>query len=90
MPYHKQKPDILGLTKIYNQIMTNKLFYLGDSTADIICAKKFNQSYDYCCTSLGVNTYNNKDLLFDYGADVVLNNANEILEYLKSNPESEY
>ena len=90
LPYHKQKPDILGLTKIYNQIMTNKLFYLGDSTADIICAKKFNQSYDYCCTSLGVDTYNNKDLLFDYGADEVLNNANEILEYLKNNSESEY
>ncbi len=90
LPYHKQKPDILGLTKILNGIMTDKLFYLGDSASDIICAKKFNQSYNYCCTSLGINTHNNKDILFNYGANEVLNNANEILEYLKNNIESGY
>lgn len=90
LPYHKQKPDILGLTKILNETMTNKLYYLGDSAADIICAKKFNQSYNYICTSLGVNTHKNKDILFDYGADEVIDSANDILEYLKNNPESEY
>ena len=90
VPYHKQKPDILGLTKIFKNMMTNKLYYLGDSVADIICAKKFNENYNYCCISIGINTHNNKDILLDYGADEVLDNANEILEYLKNNIESEY
>lgn len=91
LPPDKQKPDILGLTKIYNSVMfKDKLYYIGDSVADIICAKKFNQKYNYILTSIGVNTYNNEDVLNSYGADIIIKNTNEIIECLNDVIESRF
>lgn len=78
----RQKPDILGLELIKERIITDKIYYLGDTVDDMICAK------DACVVGIGVlppqdKSEDLKNLLKSKNAVVVLNQVIELKEFLE-------
>lgn len=78
LPYNKQKPDIQGILDIKAETIANKIYYLGDTFDDMICAK--NSSV------VGVGVLppafkcdrTLKDGLIKNGAVIVLDDVNSI------------
>lgn len=80
--FEKQKPDCLGLEIIKKKIITDRLYYLGDTVDDMICAISAN------VTGIGVLPPQDKsdelnNLLKSKNAMVVLNEAVELLDFLQ-------
>lgn len=76
-----QKPDCKGLEIIKEKIITDKIYYLGDTVDDMVCAQNANV--------LGVGilppqdkSEELKNLLKSKNAVVVLNQALDFIEYL--------
>ncbi len=77
LPNNKQKPDTLGLDIIKKELSPLNMYYLGDTTDDIVCAKNYN------INAVGVLPPSDKsdglkDLFFVSGAEYVINNVNDI------------
>lgn len=73
-----QKPDTLGLEMIKEQIITNKIYYLGDTVDDMICAANAS------VTGIGVlppqdKSEELKQLLKSKKAMVVLNQTTDLI-----------
>lgn len=86
LPSDRQKPDTLGLETIKNKIITDKIFYIGDTIDDVIVAKNFN------AVSVAVLPPQDKsealiESLKSHGAIMVLDNVNEIEKALEINYE---
>lgn len=86
LPNDKQKPDCMGINIIKSRILTNQIFYFGDTIDDIICAKNSGVK------SIGVLPPQDKSTelinsLTENGAIIVLNNVNEIKKALEINYE---
>ena len=82
LPQDKQKPNALGLEVIKESIPSNKIFYLGDTPDDIICAKNAN------VIAIGIlppqdKTENLVNLMKQKGADFVIKNVNEIQKIME-------
>lgn len=80
----RQKPDCLGLEIIKEKIITDKIYYLGDTVDDMICASTAN------VTGIGVlppqdKSEELKNLLKSKNAMVVLENTKDLIEFLGSN-----
>lgn len=76
-----QKPDTLGLELIKEKIITNKIYYLGDTVDDMICAANAS------VTGIGILPPQDKseelnELLKSKKAMVVLNQTTDLVEYL--------
>lgn len=77
-----QKPDCLGLELIKEKIITDKIYYLGDTIDDMTCANKAN------VTGLGVlppqdKSDDLKNVLKSKHAVVVLEQTSDLIEYMK-------
>lgn len=82
LPSDKQKPHTLGIDTIKSKILTNKMFYFGDTIDDMICAKNSDVK------PVGVLPPQDKsdelaENLNKNGAIIVLNNINEINKALE-------
>lgn len=80
----RQKPDCLGLEIIKQKIITDKIYYLGDTVDDMTCAITAN------VTGIGVlppqdKSDELKSLLKSKNAMVVLNQANDLVKFLEEN-----
>lgn len=78
----RQKPDCLGLEIIKEKIITDKIYYLGDTVDDMVCAITAN------ITGIGVlppqdKSEELKSLLKSKNAMVVLENTNNLIEFLE-------
>lgn len=85
----RQKPDCLGLKLIKEKIITNKIYYLGDTIDDMICAMTGNVN------GIGVLPPQDKSdelkkLLKSKNAMVVLEKALDLGEFLEKNCEGNY
>lgn len=81
LPIDRQKPHPLGLEIIKEKIVTNKIYYLGDTVDDMISAKRAN------IKAIGVlppqdKSKELKQLLKSQNPMVILNQALEVEEYL--------
>lgn len=79
-----QKPDCRGLEMIKERIITDKIYYLGDTVDDMICA------FDGKASGIGVlppqdKSEELKNLLKSKNAMVVLEKTTDLIEFLKSN-----
>lgn len=77
-----QKPDCRGLDIIKEKIITDKIYYLGDTVDDMVCAETAKVS------GIGVlppqdKSGDLKDLLKSKNAMVVLNQALDLVEFLE-------
>lgn len=77
-----QKPDCLGIKMIKEKIITNKIYYLGDTVDDMICAMEAN------VTGIGVlppqdKSESLKNLLKTKNAVVVLEKVMDLLNFLE-------
>lgn len=82
LPFDKQKPHTLGIDTIKSKILTNNMFYFGDTIDDMICAKNSD------IKPVGVLPPQDKsqeltENLNKNGAIIVLNNINEINKALE-------
>ena len=84
LPAGKTKPDPLGIKKALSQlqIQAEQAFYFGDSVDDIIAAVKAGV-VPVGVIPPGVENREHNYLLQSHGAQVVLNNINEIMELMK-------
>lgn len=78
----RQKPDCLGLDMIKEKIITDKIYYLGDTVDDMTCAITAS------VTGIGVlppqdKSDELKNLLKSKNAMVVLNQTKDLVEFLK-------
>lgn len=78
--FDRQKPDCLGLELIKEKIITDKIYYLGDTIDDMICAISAN------INGIGVLPPQDKSeelsaLLKSKNAMVVLNQTTDLIEY---------
>lgn len=78
----RQKPDCLGLEIIKEKIITDKIYYLGDTVDDMTCSTTAN------VVGIGVlppqdKSEELKNLLKSKNAMVVLNQAMDLTEYLE-------
>lgn len=78
----RQKPDCLGLKIIKEKIITDKIYYLGDTVDDMTCAATAN------VTGIGVlppqdKSEELKELLKSKNAMVVLNQTMDLIDFLK-------
>ena len=78
---NRQKPDCLGLEIIKEKIITDKIYYLGDTVDDMVCAIAAN------VTGIGILPPQDKseeltNLLKSKNAMVVLNQAKDLIEFL--------
>lgn len=76
-----QKPDCLGIKIIKEKIITNKIYYLGDTVDDMLCAQEAN------AVGIGVLPPQDKspslrDLLKSKNAVVVLEQATDLISFL--------
>ncbi len=83
-----QKPDCRGIEMIKERIITDKIYYLGDTIDDMTCALSAN------VTGIGIlppqdKSENLKKLLKSKNAVVVLNETKELLDYLNAKVKSE-
>ena len=83
LPDDRQKPDILGLEKIKDAIITDKMYYFGDTVDDVKCAANAN------VVSIGVLPPQDKsdeltEALKNHGANVVLNSINDVKTILEN------
>lgn len=79
-----QKPDCLGIKIIQEKIITDKIYYLGDTVDDMICANVAN------VTGIGIlppqdKSDDLKQLLKSKNAMIVLNQARDLINYLNKN-----
>lgn len=79
---HRQKPDCLGLNMIIEKIITDKIYYLGDTVDDMECAITANVK------GIGVLPPQDKSdelktLLKSKNAMVVLEQATDLLKFLE-------
>lgn len=86
LPLDRQKPDILGLEVIKNKIVTDKIFYIGDTMDDVIVAKNAG------VMSIAVlppqdKSQTLKGSLKEHGAIMILDNVNQINNALEINYE---
>lgn len=89
LPNDKQKPNTLGIDIIKSKVLTNQMFYFGDTIDDMVCAN---------CSDIkpiGVLPPQDKsesltDSLKKNGAIIVLNNVNEIKKALEINYEMQF
>lgn len=86
LPLDRQKPDTLGLETIKNKIITDKIYYIGDTIDDVKVAKNFN------AISVGVLPPQDKseslsESLKSHGAIIILDNVNELEKALEINYE---
>jgi len=77
----RQKPDSLGIEMVKEKIITNKIYYLGDTVDDMICAKSS------CVCGIGVLPPQDKseelsELLKSENAMVVLDQTVELESFL--------
>lgn len=82
LPQDKQKPNTLGIEMIKEQIQADKIYYLGDTVDDMICAKNAK------VIGIGVlppqdKSDSLKERLQKAGAVVVLNETKELENALK-------
>ena len=78
LPQERQKPDTLGLEIIKNSVYAGKMLYIGDTIDDVKCAKEFR------ITGFGVaRTREQADLLLNNGAKYVINNVNQLGEFIR-------
>lgn len=78
-----QKPDVLGLELIKEKIITDKIYYLGDTVDDMICAQNAD------VTAIGVlppqdKSEDLKNLLKSKNAVVVLEQATDLNNFLEN------
>lgn len=83
LPEDRQKPDTLGLEMIKNSIITDKIYYFGDTVDDVKCAKNAD------VVSVGVLPPQDKseeliEALKNNGANVVLNSINDVKVILEN------
>lgn len=77
-----QKPDCLGIKLIKEKIISDKIYYLGDTVDDMICAQEAN------VTGVGVlppqdKSQELKDLLKSKNAVVVLEQTKDLINFLE-------
>lgn len=78
LPKERQKPDTLGLEMIKNAVYAGKMLYVGDTIDDVKCAKEFR------ITGFGVaHTREQADMLLNNGAKYVINNVNQLGEFIR-------
>jgi len=84
LPEGKAKPDPMGIIKAMRllQIQTEQTFYFGDSVDDISAAKRAGV-IPVGVIPPGIEKTEYKHLLKSHGAQMVLNNINEIKEMVK-------
>lgn len=80
----RQKPDTFGLEILKEKIITDKIYYLGDTVDDMICAENAG------VIGIGIippqdKSENLKELLKSKKAVVVLNQATEVENFLNKN-----
>lgn len=78
----RQKPDCLGIEMIKEKIITDKIYYLGDTVDDMMCAISAN------VTGIGVlppqdKSEELKNLLNSKNAMVVLEQTNNLINFLE-------
>lgn len=78
IPFDKQKPDNCGLEKIKEMILSDKIYYFGDTIDDMICASSAG------ITAIGILPPQDKSdelacNLKQKGAKIILNNINELI-----------
>lgn len=78
----RQKPDSLGLELVKEKIIADKIYYIGDTVDDMICASSAQ------VVPIGVlppqdKSENLKELLKSKNAVVVLNQISELSEFLE-------
>lgn len=81
-----QKPDCRGLEMIKDKIITDKIYYLGDTVDDMTCANVAN------ITGIGVlppqdKSEDLKEVLKSKNAVVVLNQALDLIDFFKGQKE---
>lgn len=86
----RQKPDCLGLKLIKERIITDRIFYLGDTIDDMVCVVESNQEGGAPVTGIGVLPPQDKSdelkaLLKSKNAMVVLEQANDLEAFLSQN-----
>lgn len=79
----RQKPDALGLVLVKEKIITDKIYYLGDTVDDMLCAITAN------VVGIGVLPPQDKspeltELLKSKNAMVVLKQTTDLIEFLSS------
>lgn len=79
--FDRQKPDSYGLEIIKEKVITNKIYYLGDTIDDMLCANTANVS------GIGVlppqdKSDTLKELLKSKNAMVVLNQTTDLIDFL--------
>lgn len=82
----RQKPDCLGIKLIIEKIISDKIYYLGDTVDDMECAMTANVN------GIGVlppqdKSENLKNLLKSKNAMVVLNQAKDLVKFIEGNYE---
>lgn len=80
--FERQKPDCLGLEIIKEKIITDKIYYLGDTVDDMVCAISANVA------GIGVLPSQDKseeliNLLKSKNAMVVLKSTTDLIEFLQ-------
>ncbi|MCK5628889.1 HAD-IA family hydrolase, partial [Candidatus Bathyarchaeota archaeon] len=80
-PAEKSKPDPFSLNLALRKLGKEKAFYVGDSVDDIKAAKAANMR-PIGCIPPRVQMNNLKRLLTKNGAEVVLENINDIADLL--------
>lgn len=82
IPENKQKPDIYGIELIKNKIISDKIYYLGDTLDDTTCAKNAK------VCPIGVLPPQDKSTVllekfFKNGAKFVLEDVNNIIKIME-------
>lgn len=86
----RQKPDCLGLKLVKEKIITDKIYYLGDTVDDMVCVMESNQQGGVPVTGIGVlppqdKSDELKSLLKSKNAMVVLEQTKDLETFLTKN-----
>ena len=81
VPQGKEKPDPYSIKLAMKQLCANEAYYIGDNIDDMIAAQRASV-FAVGIISRGVEDGNQREMLLNSGAQLVLKNVDDILEVL--------
>lgn len=81
VPQGKAKPDPYSIKLAMKQLCANEAYYIGDNIDDMIAARRASV-FAVGIISRGVEDGNQREMLLNSGAQLVLKNVDDILEVL--------
>ena len=81
VPQGKEKPDPYSIKLAMKQLCANEAYYIGDNIDDMIAARRASV-FAVGIISRGVEDGNQREMLLNSGAQLVLKNVDDILEVL--------